>query len=85
MLKEEAPQPLTAEEVFQLAEKMLGDAADKPIVIADEPTALLTPELTLRMIELLRQQAEAGKTVFIASRKLQVLDYADQVIRLEKR
>lgn len=84
-VKEEAPQPLTAEEVFQLAEKMLGDAADKPIVIADEPTALLTPELTLRMIELLRQQAEAGKTVFIASRKLQVLDYADQVIRLEKR
>jgi ABC-type lipoprotein export system ATPase subunit len=37
------------------------------------------------MIELLRQQAKAGKTVLIASRKPQVIDYADQVIRLEKR
>ena len=72
-------------DIFALAEKTLREAADKPVVIADEPTALLTPELTMRMIELLRQQAKAGKTVLIASRKPQVIDYADQVIRLEKR
>lgn len=83
--KEEAPDALNAEDIFALAEKTLREAADKPVVIADEPTALLTPELTMRMIELLREQAKAGKTVLIASRKPQVIDYADQVIRLEKR
>lgn len=84
-VKEEVPEALNAEDIFALAEKTLKDAADKPVVIADEPTALLTPELTMCMIELLRQQAKAGKTVLIASRKPQVIDYADQVIRLEKR
>ena len=54
-------------------------------MIADEPTAFLTPELTMRMIQLLRHQAEMGKTVLIASRKPQVIDYADQVVRLETR
>ena len=83
--KEETSETLNAEDIFALAEKTLREAADKPVVIADEPTALLTPELTMRMIELLRQQAKAGKTVLIASRKPQVIDYADQVIRLEKR
>lgn len=83
--KEETSETLNAEDIFALAEKTLREAADKPVVIADEPTALLTPELTMRMIELLRQQAKTGKTVLIASRKPQVIDYADQVIRLEKR
>ena len=80
-----APEPLTAEEILLLAEKTLKEAADKPIVIADEPTASLTPELSMRMIMLLRQQVEMGKTVLVASRKPQVLDYADQVITVEKR
>jgi ABC-type transport system involved in cytochrome bd biosynthesis fused ATPase/permease subunit len=83
--KEATSETLNAEDIFALAEKTLREAADKPVVIADEPTALLTPELTMCMIELLRQQAKAGKTVLIASRKPQVIDYADQVIRLEKR
>lgn len=78
------PDPLSAEEILLLAEKTLNEATDKTIVIADEPTTLLTPELSMRMIQLLRQQAEAGKTVLVASRRPQVLDYADQVIRLEK-
>jgi ABC-type lipoprotein export system ATPase subunit len=51
-------------------------------VIADEPTAFLTPELTMQMMELLRKQAEAGKTVLVTTRKPQVADYADQVIQL---
>ena len=82
---EPQPEPLSPEEIFLLAGKTLREAGDKPIVIADEPTARLTPELTMRMIELLRRQAEAGKTVIVASCKPQVVDYADQVIRLEKR
>ena len=81
--KESTPEPLNAEEIVMLAEQTLKEAADKPIVIADEPTAFLTPELTMRMMELLRKQAEAGKTVLVTTRKPQVADYADQVIRLD--
>lgn len=81
--KESTPEPLNAEEIVMLAEQTLKEAADKPIVIADEPTACLTPELTMRMMELLRKQAEVGKTVLVTTRKPQVADYADQVIRLD--
>ena len=79
---ESTPEPLNAEEILMLAEQTLREAADKPIVIADEPTAFLSPELTMQMLDLLRRQAEAGKTVLVTSRKPQVADYADQVIRL---
>jgi ABC-type uncharacterized transport system ATPase subunit len=51
--------------------------------VADEPTALLTPEDTERLISLLKAQAAAGKTVLVASRKYQVISRADQVITLE--
>ena len=83
--KEPDPKPLNAEEIMILAEKTLNEAVDKPIVIADEPTARLTPELAMHMIEMLRQQASQGKTVLIASRTPQVADYADQVIQINKR
>ena len=79
---ESTPEPLNAEEIVMLAEQTLKEAADKPIVIADEPTAFLTSELTMQMMELLRKQAEAGKTVLVTTRKPQVADYADQVIQL---
>ena len=81
--KESTPEPLNAEEILMLAEQTLKEAADKPIVIADEPTAFLTPELTMQMMELLKKQAEAGKTVLVTTRKPQVADYADQVIKLD--
>ena len=84
-IEEQHSEPLNAEDILLLAEKTLKEAGDKPIVIADEPAAHLTPELTMRMIDLLRQQASQGKTVLIASKKPQVIDYADQVIRLENR
>ena len=84
-IEEQQPEPLKAVDILLLAEKTLKEAGDKPIVIADEPAAHLNPELTMRMIELLRQQASQGKTVLIASKKPQVIDYADQVIRLENR
>lgn len=85
VIKQVTPEPLNADEIMMLAEKTLSEANGKSIVIADEPTSLLSPELTMRMIQLLRQQAEMGKTVLVASRKPQVVDYADKVIRLETR
>ena len=81
-VQEQPSEPLSSEEIFQLAQKTLEGAKDKPIVIADEPAALLPSELSLRMLQLLRSQADAGKTVLIASRKQQLVAYADQVIRL---
>lgn len=81
--EKQTAEPLSPEEIFQLAQKTLEGANDKPIVIADEPAAMLTPELTLQMLQLLRSQADAGKTVLIASRKQQLVDYADQVINLD--
>ena len=80
--KEQLSEPLSPEEIFQLVQKTLEGAKDKPIVIADEPAALLTSELSLQMLQLLRSQADAGKTVLIASRKQQLVAYADQVINL---
>ena len=74
--------PLSADDIFLLASETLQQAADKPIVIADEPAAHLTFELTQQMLELLREQAAAGKTVLIASRKAEVIANADQVIDL---
>lgn len=74
--------PLTAEEIVQLATQTLQESADKPIVIADEPTALLSSEQGYQLMQLLQQQAEQGKTVVIASSDPMVLDRANQVINI---
>lgn len=82
-VSEQQPVPLDAEAIFQLAEKTIREAPDKSIVIADEPAAHLTPELTEQLYDLLRQQKEAGKTVLIATRKPQLLSRADMVFNLD--
>ncbi len=82
-VKAQQPEPLSPEAIYQLAEKTLREAPDKPIVIADEPAANLTPELTEQLLTLLREQARAGKTVLIASRKSQLLARADLVFNLD--
>lgn len=82
-VSEPQPEPLSPEAIFQLAEKTIREAPDKSIVIADEPAAHLTPELTEQMYNLLRQQKEAGKTVLIATRKSQLLSRADLVLNLD--
>ena len=86
LLPTAVPEPvaelLSPEEIFSLAEQTIRAAADRPIVIADEPAAHLTPELTQRMMDLLQQQAARGKTVLIASRKPQLVAQAQQVINL---
>jgi ABC-type multidrug transport system ATPase subunit len=81
-VKAQQPSPLTPEAIYRLAEKTLSEAGDKQIVIADEPAALLTPELSERMLQLLVSQADAGKTVLIASRRPQLIEQANQVISL---
>ena len=80
---EQAPEPLSPEDIFLLAERSIQEAADRQIIIADEPAAHLSPELTLRMIALLKEQAAQGKTVLIASRRSQVVAQASQIINLD--
>jgi ABC-type cobalamin/Fe3+-siderophores transport system ATPase subunit len=74
--------PLTTDEIVLLATKTLEESADKPIVIADEPTALLSSEQGYQLMQLLQQQAEQGKTVVIASSDPMVLERANQIIKI---
>lgn len=81
--EESKAEPLTPEEIFSLAEKTLKEGVEKPIVIADEPAAMLTPELAERMLALLLEQARMGKTVVVASRRPEIIANADKVIEVE--
>jgi ABC-type cobalamin/Fe3+-siderophores transport system ATPase subunit len=83
---EEMPEtkPLSSDEVFQLANKILEEAVDKPILIADEPALHLSPESAIPLLQLLQKQAAQGKCVLIASRNPQLVAYANQVIDLNK-
>ena len=74
--------PLTTDEIVLLAEKALQENAEKPIVIADEPTALLSSDQAHRLLALLLQQAAQGKTVVVVSRDPLVIEHANQVIKI---
>ncbi len=78
-----AAEILAPEEILSLAEKTLVEGREKPIVIADEPAAMLTTELTERMLLLLQEQARSGKTVVIASRKPEIIASAEKVIEVK--
>ncbi len=81
---EREPEPLSPEDIFLVAERTIREAVGRQIIIADEPAAHLSPELTLRMIALLQEQAAQGKTVLITSRRPQIVAQAAQVIDLDK-
>ena len=69
-------EPLLQEEIFSLAKQIIAESADKPIMIADEPTT--------QIFQLLQQQASSGKCVLIATRNPQLTAYANRVIDLNK-
>ena len=71
-----ATEPLSPEEVFSLAKQIIEESADKPIMIADEPTT--------QIFQLLQQQAANGKCVLIASPNPQLATYSNRVIDLNK-
>ena len=71
-----ATEPLSPEEVFSLAKQIIEESADKPIMIADEPTT--------QIFQLLQQQAANGKCVLIASKNPQLTTYSNRVIDLNK-
>ena len=74
--------PLTTDELMLLATQTLQESVEKPIVIADEPTALLSSEQSYRLMGLLQQLAEQGKTVVVTSRDPLVINRANKVINI---
>jgi putative ABC transport system ATP-binding protein len=57
-------------------------ATDNPILLADEPTGELDFHTGVQILELLQQQAEAGKTVLVVTHNRELSRVADRVIEL---
>ena len=55
------------------------------VLILDEPTAVLTPQETRRLFDVLRRMREDGKSIIIITHKLhEVLEISDRVVILRK-
>ncbi|MCB0964358.1 MAG: ATP-binding cassette domain-containing protein, partial [Acidimicrobiales bacterium] len=57
-------------------------ATHNPILLADEPTGELDFETGVQILELLRAQAAAGKTVLVVTHNREISRVADRVIEL---
>lgn len=57
-------------------------ATDNPILLADEPTGELDFQTGVQILELLQQQAAAGKTVLVVTHNRELSRVADRVIEL---
>jgi cell division transport system ATP-binding protein len=58
--------------------------ADPEILLADEPTGNLDPELTLEIMDLIADAASRGTAVFVATHDHGLLErYGRRVVRLE--
>jgi putative ABC transport system ATP-binding protein len=57
-------------------------ATGNPILLADEPTGELDFRTGVQILQLLRQQAEAGKTVLVVTHNREISRVADRVIEL---
>ena len=76
------PEALSPEDVFRLMKETLLRQSDRRIIIADDPLSHLTPELSQSLLELLRRQAEDGKTVVVTGREPLLLGLDVPVITL---
>ncbi|MFN8195751.1 MAG: ABC transporter ATP-binding protein [Nocardioidaceae bacterium] len=57
-------------------------ATDNPILLADEPTGELDFETGVQILDLLQQQAAAGKTVVVVTHNRELSRVADRVVEL---
>jgi putative ABC transport system ATP-binding protein len=57
-------------------------ATGNPILLADEPTGELDFRTGVQILDLLRRQAEAGKTVLVVTHNREISRIADRVIEL---
>jgi ATP-binding cassette subfamily C protein CydD len=63
-----------------LTSALLDDAATKPLVILDEPTAHLDARGEQAVLETVRAWRDAGRTVLVVAHRASLLGLADQVI-----
>mgnify|MGYP002644461952 CR=1 FL=1 len=55
-----------------------------PIILADEPTGNIDPETSYRLVELLKDLSESGKTIIIATHQYDLIKrYPGRVLRCE--
>ena len=57
-------------------------ATGNPIILADEPTGELDFRTGVQILELLREQAQAGKTVVVVTHNREISRVADRVVEL---
>ena len=57
-------------------------AKDAPVILADEPTGELDFRTGVQILELLKRQADAGKTVIIVTHNREIARVADRVVEL---
>lgn len=57
-------------------------ATGNPILLADEPTGELDFRTGVQILELLRTQAEAGKTVVVVTHNREISRISDRVVEL---
>ncbi len=57
-------------------------ATHNPVVLADEPTGELDYRTGVQILELLKQQADAGRTVVVVTHNREISRAADRVIEL---
>jgi putative ABC transport system ATP-binding protein len=57
-------------------------AKDAPVILADEPTGELDFRTGVQILELLKQRADAGKTVIIVTHNREIARVADRVVEL---
>jgi putative ABC transport system ATP-binding protein len=57
-------------------------ATGNPILLADEPTGELDFRTGVQILELLKAQAQAGKTVVVVTHNREISRVADRVIEL---
>ncbi len=59
-------------------------ANDPPLILADEPTGSLDPEMSHQMIAFLKELNEKGKTIVLVTHDLNVARQANRVIEISK-
>jgi len=57
-------------------------ANDPPLLVADEPTGNLDSQTADAVLQVLRGQADAGKTVVVVTHELDIARTADRIITL---
>ncbi|WP_433728358.1 thiol reductant ABC exporter subunit CydD [Nocardia sp. CA-129566] len=60
-------------------------AADRPVLLLDEPTAHLDPASEAAVLTALQQRARAGATVIVVGHRPSVLAAADHIVRVQAR